>query len=65
MIWGARQIRKDDLADLILMVEWRYGPREATLMLLGREDPMPLMAERGPMEAAENLLLTMQDAFLN
>ena len=65
MIWGARQMRQDDLADLILMVELRHGPKEAALKLLGGEDPMPLMAERGPLEAAENLLLTMQDAFLN
>lgn len=65
MIWGARQTGQDEMADLILRMESERGPRETAKAVMGGAKPLDLMSNRGPSEAAEQLLMQMEEALFD
>lgn len=65
MIWWARETGREEIADLIVRMEMQDGPRSTARKALGDSDPMALMQDLGPDEAAENLLLQLEETLLN
>lgn len=61
MIWGARERADEETADLLLRMEAIRGPLGTLRQALGRENVAEQMAEMGPQEAADELLMIAGD----
>lgn len=61
MIWGARERADHETADLLLRMAANKGPMATAKDALGKEVDAKVLAELGPMAAADELLAIASD----